>query len=53
MIVFCENDDRVIHGQTMVTWLAEYIPATALLLSMTSWPGSGVAEIYKTLFLRA
>ena len=47
MIVFTRIDDRVIHGQTMVTWLAEY-PCDGIVIIDDELAGNPVmAEIYK------
>ena len=47
MIVFARIDDRVIHGQTMVTWLAEY-PCDGIVIIDDELAGNPVmAEIYK------
>jgi mannose/fructose/N-acetylgalactosamine-specific phosphotransferase system component IIB len=47
MIVFARIDDRVIHGQTMVTWLAEY-PCDGIVIVDDELAGNSVmAEIYK------
>jgi PTS system mannose-specific IIB component len=47
MVVFTRIDDRVIHGQTMVTWLAEY-PCDGIVIIDDELAGNPVmADIYK------
>ena len=47
MIVFTRVDDRVIHGQTMVMWLAEYTCNGIIIIDDELAENQVMADIYK------